>query len=139
MGITTLTDYLNKNDSMIKKWKQIGMTEQCGNTDLFPHQIQLFSILNQNQFHSVSAITQTINQILIKIKISTPSSSTTGKINKLKKKEETKIEEHMYIQCKNGEGQLRLLFITATPCHSSSYIQGKTMMQRCLMKFPFYA
>ena len=48
MGITTLTDYLNRNDSITKKWKQIGMTEQWGNTDLLPHQLQLFSILNHN-------------------------------------------------------------------------------------------
>lgn len=52
----TPSNYLNRNDSMIKKGKQIRMTEQRWNADLFPNQLQLFSILNENFFHGISAI-----------------------------------------------------------------------------------
>lgn len=51
-----LGNYLNSNDGVIQKGKQIGVTKQRWNTNLFPHQFQLFTILNENLFHCVSAI-----------------------------------------------------------------------------------
>ena len=111
---------------MIKKWKKIRMSEQWRNTDLLPHQLQLFSILNQNFFHSVSTIICTTNQLQNQTKKKFIPIS----VNQLTKKKQK--QKNIYI-LKNGWGPIKI--IRATPYHSSYiYRWDKRMIQQSLLQ-----